>query len=223
MEETVKQRLVRFINSKQMSVREFERSISVSNGYVKGISKGLGVEILRRITDIYPTLNEEWLLYGEGEMLNPSAPINSHSSLSDPIQPYHTTPRPIPYYTVDFEGGFDIMVNDQTATPERLVTFPNQPQRATCCCHITGHSMEPELNNGDIIVLERIDDFSWLPLGEIYAIVTTNGMRTVKRLMRSTDETCYRLQPANTNYPDQDIPKNILQHVFRVVGSYKNL
>lgn len=145
------------------------------------------------------------------------------TTLSDPIQPYHTTPRPIPYYPVDFEGGFDLMINDQTATPERLVTFPNQPQRATCCCHITGHSMEPELNNGDIIVLEHIPDFSWLPLGEIYAIVTTNGMRTVKRLMRATDDTCYRLHPANTNYPDQDIPKNILQHVFRVVGSYKNL
>ena len=182
--------------------------------------EGIGAKKLEGILKSFPELNRVWLLTGDGEMINTAS---IHTTLSDPIQPYHTTPRPIPYYTVDFEGGFDIMVNDQTATPERLVTFPNQPQRATCCCHITGHSMEPEINNGDIIVLEHIDDLSWLPLGEIYAIVTTNGMRTVKRLMRADDDTCYRLQPVNPEYPEHDIPKNIIQHAFLILAVYKTL
>lgn len=211
------------MDNKGLTDYRVQKDCGLANGLIRQARLGksdLGRASVEKILDKYSDLSRIWLLTGEGEMINTAS---IQTTLSDPIQPYHTTPRPIPYYTVDFEGGFDLMINDQTATPERLVTFPNQPQRATCCCHITGHSMEPELNNGDIIVLEHIPDFSWLPLGEIYAIVTTNGMRTVKRLMRADDDTCYRLHPANTNYPDQDIPKNILQHVFRVVGSYKNL
>lgn len=216
----MKERLLQFIESKHIPVYKFEEKAGLSRGYIKNMREGIGAKKLEGILKSFPELNRVWLLTGDGEMINTAS---IHTTLSDPVTPYKTTNHSIPYYNVDFEGGFDLMINDQTATPERLVTFPNQPQRATCCCHITGHSMEPELNNGDIIVLEHIPDFSWLPLGEIYAIVTTNGMRTVKRLMRATDDTCYRLHPANTKYPDQDIPKNILQHVFRVVGSYKNL
>lgn len=40
--------------------------------------------------------------------------------------------------------------------------------------------MEPEINHGDIIALKKIEDKSFLPLGEVYAIVTTNDMRTIK-------------------------------------------
>lgn len=216
----MKERLLQFIESKRIPVYKFEEKTGLSRGYIKNMREGIGAKKLEGILKSFPELNRVWLLTGDGEMINTAS---IHTTLSDPIQPYHTTPRPIPYYTVDFEGGFDIMVNDQTATPERLVTFPNQPQRATCCCHLTGHSMEPLIANGDIIVLEHIPDLSWLPLGEIYAIVTTNGMRTVKRLMRADDDTCYRLQPVNPEYPEQDIPKNLIQHAFLILAVYKTL
>lgn len=55
-------------------------------------------------------------------------------------------------------------------------------EKATLWCNASGHSMEPEINNGDIIALQRIDDFSFLPYGDVYGFVTTNGMRTIKDL-----------------------------------------
>lgn len=123
---------------------------------------------------------------------------------------------------MDFIGGFDIILNDQTATPEYLIDF-KQYNKATCWCNITGHSMEPEINHGDIIALKEIADFSFLPYGEVYAIITTNGMRTVKRIGPSSNSENYSLIPTNKSpeYGVQEIPKNYIYRVYQVLGSVK--
>lgn len=130
----------------------------------------------------------------------------------------------VPYYNVDFIGGFDIVLNDQTISPEYLIDF-RKYNEATCWCNVSGHSMEPEINNGDIIALKKIEDFSFLPLGEIYAIVTTNGMRTIKRLGPSRNPECYTLVPTNKSpeYGTQELRKDMIQHIFQVLGCMKKL
>ena len=130
----------------------------------------------------------------------------------------------VPYYNVDFIGGFDIVLNDQTAKPEYLIDFKKYNE-ATCWCNVTGHSMEPEITHGDIIALKKIEDKSFLPLGEVYAIVTTNGMRTIKRLGPSTDPKCYTLVPTNKSpeYGIQELPKNMIEHIYQVLGCMKRL
>ncbi len=66
---TVKERLLEFIASCNVTVAEFERNIGVSNGYVKNISKSIQPDILERISIVFPTLNIEWLLIERGSML----------------------------------------------------------------------------------------------------------------------------------------------------------
>jgi len=81
--------------------------------------------------------------------------------------------------------------------------------------------MEPEINNGDIIALQRVEDFSFLPFGDVYGFITTNGMRTIKRLGRSEKDGYYRLIPTNKDYDDQEIPINKIALVYRVMGTMK--
>ncbi len=81
--------------------------------------------------------------------------------------------------------------------------------------------MEPEINNGDIIALQRIEDFSFLPFGDLYGFITTNGMRTIKRLGRSLQPGHYRLIPTNRDYDEQDIPISAIACVYRVMGAMK--
>ena len=128
----------------------------------------------------------------------------------------------IPYYDVDFIGGFDIVVNDQTTNPAYLINF-RPYDKATCWCNITGHSMEPEINHGDIIALKKIEDISFLLYGEIYAIVTKNNLRTVKRLGKSDNPDCYMLVPSNKSpeYAPQEIRKDEILYVYEVMGSMK--
>ncbi len=129
-----------------------------------------------------------------------------------------------PYYNVDFIGGFDLILNDQTINPEYYIQFKPY-EKATCWCNITGHSMEPEISHGDIIALREIQDASFLPYGEIYAIVTANDMRTVKRIGPSSNPDNYTLIPTNKSpeYGIQELPKNMILRIFEVMGCMKKI
>lgn len=140
-------------------------------------------------------------------------------------EPTHSTPEisyteGVPYYDEVFECGFDELIAPSSENPEYLIRMPGY-ERATLWCNASGHSMEPEINNGDIIALQRIQDFSFLPFGDVYGIITTNGMRTIKRLGKSNVEGCYRLIPTNKEYDEQDIPINKIALVYRVLGTMK--
>ena len=61
-----------------------------------------------------------------------------------------------PYYNVDFIGGFDLVLNDQTRNPDYYINFAPYNKEGVIWCNITGHSMEPELNNGDFIAMKEM-------------------------------------------------------------------
>lgn len=210
----LKSRLIEFIEYKGLSVQSFEIQCNLSNGAVSKMGNNTRRSTIDKISKSYPELNTSWLLTGEGNML-----LNN----SD-LMPQKSFTVGVPYYNVDFIGGFDLVLNDQTTTPEYLIDFKKYND-ATCWCNVTGHSMEPEITHGDIIALKKIEDKSFLPLGEVYAIVTTNGMRTIKRLGPSSDPKCYTLVPTNKSpeYGIQELPKNMIEHIFQVLGCMKRL
>lgn len=71
MENSVKQRLMQYLAFKDIPNAKFEKVCGLCNGYVAGIRRSIGPDKLKSITANYPDLNRDWLLYGEGEMLNP--------------------------------------------------------------------------------------------------------------------------------------------------------
>lgn len=56
-----------------MTIKAFEESCGMSNGYISSMRKGLGVNKLNNVLTQFPELNREWLLYGEGTMLRVDA------------------------------------------------------------------------------------------------------------------------------------------------------
>jgi len=69
----VKQRLIMFLESQGISKAEFGRTIGVSSAYVTSMRKSLDIDKIKAVRANYPKLNIDWLLYGEGEMLNEDA------------------------------------------------------------------------------------------------------------------------------------------------------
>lgn len=70
---TVKERIIRYIKYKGISIREFCRTVDVSATYVNSMRNSIQPDKLAKIAIKYPDLNTGWLLTGEGEMLRPSA------------------------------------------------------------------------------------------------------------------------------------------------------
>jgi len=115
-------------------------------------------------------------------------------------------------------------LNDQTTMPEYNIDFKTY-NNADCWCNVTGHSMEPEISQGDIIALKELHDWkTYIPSGEIYALVTTEH-RTIKRVSPSKREGYLVLTPSNPapEYVAQEIPLSIVQRVYRVLGCMKRL
>ena len=79
MESGVKQRLKIYIEYKQISIREFERSCGLSNGYVGGITQTIMPNKLSDIAQHYPDLNPGWLLTGDGSMLKYGSPEDAEN------------------------------------------------------------------------------------------------------------------------------------------------
>ena len=130
----------------------------------------------------------------------------------------------VPYYNVDFIGGFDLVLNDQTIKPEYLIDF-KMYNDATCWCNVTGHSMEPEISNGDIIALKELHEWrTFIPSGEVCAIVTTEH-RTIKKVTPSNREGYLILTPNNKSpeYVPQEIPISIIKKVYKVLGCMKKI
>ena len=68
----IKERLLIFVKSLGVSRSEFERRSCLSNGYINNIREGMGADKVENVLRAYPQLNRNWLLTGEGEMLNPT-------------------------------------------------------------------------------------------------------------------------------------------------------
>lgn len=70
METTVKQRLIRYLKHKGIGRNKFEAAAGISAGYITNLKNAPGATILVKILNAAPDLNRQWLLTGEGEMLN---------------------------------------------------------------------------------------------------------------------------------------------------------
>lgn len=162
-------------------------------------------------------ININWLLTGEGNM------YRAESEKEEKLPSVNQTYEGAPYFNVDFIGGFDLIVNDQTVNPDFYINYPPYNQPGVVWCNLTGHSMEPEISNGDIIALREVTTpIQYLPAGEIYGIVTEE-YRTVKRIRLSQKEGFVRLIPSNKSeeFCEQEIPISMILKVYAVLGSIR--
>lgn len=207
METTVKERIMSFISTKGISIREFEKRSGLSNGYIKSLKDSPTVSRMSMIIRAFPEINPKWLQFGEGDMFKEGE-----------TQRVKSYTKGIPYFNVDFEMGYDEMFNDQTSNPEFLIDFKPY-NKCDVWCNARGNSMYPTIASGDIIALKEIKDTRYIISNEIYAIVTDNGLRTIKRIIDKGDR--YTLVPDNKEYPEQDIDKSVVTKLFLVVGAMK--
>lgn len=75
----IRQNLLTFLNYRQESKSDFYKKSNLSNGFIDKLGDRLSIKSQSKISKAYPELNINWLLTGEGEMLN-----NGQKHLSQP-------------------------------------------------------------------------------------------------------------------------------------------
>ena len=216
-------RIQEIASNEGITIGAMERTIGASKGVLsRAINNGTDIQAkwLSIIVENYPRHSTGWLLTGAGSMLKDDLKGIQTADEANPSTLPTTSMNPsvgTPYYDVDFIGGFDEVFNSQVNIPATNIVIRGF-EKASLWCNVTGHSMEPKINHGDIIALRQctLNDIQY---GEIYAVVL-DTIRTIKILRRSPDPGKLRFIPINTeDYDEQEFDKSRIVNVFEVIGS----
>ena len=86
---------------------------------------------------------------------------------------------------------------------------------------VTGDSMIPHLNAGDIIACTIIQDSQFIQWNHTHVIATREQGLLVKRLVPSENDGCLKAVSDNPKYPPFNIPKDEITGIALVVGSVR--
>lgn len=214
-ESTVKSRLLEYLKHKRISQIEFTKSIDVSSTYIGAMRKGIPAGKLKRITTLYPDLNRDWLLYGEGEMLlNPEEEANHLRRAKG----FETLLLPV----AAFAGNLQMW--SEGVSPNQCQRIISPVYGADFAIPVKGDSMEPRFHDGSVILIKKINEKAFIPWGNPMVIDTENGV-LIKNIFpdeekeKKNNEEYLVAKSLNPNYPPIRIPTSSIYGLYRVIGS----
>lgn len=115
----------------------------------------------------------------------------------------------IPYYDVDFDGGWDSSEVFSQLKPSFYIQNPDF-KSSDFACNLIGDSISRSIPNGAIIGLKLVDNWqTYFPSAEFYGVETHNDMRTVKMVKRKDDKLILLPDPSEEYKYRYDAPETI--------------
>jgi len=224
----VSDRIRQYIEAKGISYYAFENSLGASRGSVsKAVkdNKSMGSNVLEKIISLYPDLNPVWLLTGQGTMLvsgEVALPAVKTFRLKTDTA---IESQKIPLYDLEASAGLvPLFVNNTSLQPVDHISIPHLP-KCDGAVYVSGDSMYPLLNSGDIIMYKIINDIAngifW---GEMYLLgIDMDGEEyiTVKYVQRSDKDGYIKLVSENPHHQDKDIAFNKVRALALIKASIR--
>jgi phage repressor protein C with HTH and peptisase S24 domain len=190
MELQVNERLISLIDVlTRGNEKKFAESIGVKpaviNNYTTGKQQSKpGFEVLRKILDVYPDVNMEWLLAGKGEMLK----SQRKNAMNIVVATQDTTGNFV-VPVINRKAAANYLTGHQTQEYFEQLDALNLPptfkrsSNPSYALQVAGDSMMPTLYDGDLVIctLTNPSDWEYLNDGEVYVVVSENGLQ-VKRM-----------------------------------------
>lgn len=221
--QSVKDRLILFINYLNLTKSAFEQSIGVYNGFVNQVTNRTGVDKFGKILNKYPQLNKTWLLTGEGQMLN----FEVYSGLPETTQSTPNIPKPseevceveeIPIIpkVACIEPNVDTLSyvkhNDVTTSP-----IVHQFPTSDVWYPVFTDTMSPDYLPGDKVALFAYPKGEEEVLNNRAYVIDTKRNGTILCKLTKTDEG-YIARYKNPEYPNDFIKYADVIRIYKVVG-----
>ena len=178
-------------------------------------------------------ISADWLLTGEGAMLKPTtqeprvtAQPNTPTArdrLPEAfrcLDPQHSTHELIPLVSQKVVAGFgnaDFAITESDVK-EYYVIPKWRRQHVDFMIEVTGDSMQPKYNAGDIVGCTIIHNSGFIQWNRPHVIATREQGLLIKRLMPGTTTNSLAAVSENTQYPPFDIPKEEIAGIALVIG-----
>lgn len=200
------QRLDMVIRWANMSANSFGKHIglvrSESLYQIKAGRFGISHNLAKRITEKFPEISLGWLLSGEGDMLNDSAPMLT-----------------IPYYDQDIAACRSM--DSEHLRPSTLLTMP-MIEQCDCAFRSFDSAINDDIMAGSIVFLKKTDSKAIIP-GRFYVIVTANYviLRKLRFAESETGDNEYLLEASVKERDCVRLRENEIESIYRVVANLK--
>lgn len=224
---TIKERIYQFINETNINVRQFEKKVGLSNGAVSKMGNSTRRSVLDKIFLAYPSINQVWLLTGEGEMLR-NKPQNEVENLSpeeqmqlnSAIQEGKVTY--VPLVNIDSVGGVHSpnALSSSEQYIERMIPFLDARPGDVAILQ-SGNSMSPTIPAGAILQIRRVDGWrEYFGYGSDFVLWLTDERRITKQVLKYEADpknyvTCHSYNPESA---DEELPKSMIKEVWKIIN-----
>ena len=199
----IKSRVVEVLRFKQINVNRASKKLCIPQRTLNrqvNEDGNISMDLLYALLDHFPEISPLWLLLGEGEMLLDST---------------RQTTVSIPFYNdLPLSAGYRDAFDPGRENPTSYISFPNSG--ADFFFPVSGTSMEPDINDGDIVGVKRVEREEGIVHGDVYMIVT-NDARMIKRCYHDNNDPNL-IWCVSPNYPSFPINKNDVCALFKVVN-----
>jgi len=214
MESSVRERIKAFIRYENISIRAFERKCGLSNGYINSIEQTIMPNKLKIISLHFPKLNKSWLLTGEGEMLLGGINKDTNGALKASDIPFFAN---LPVTC----GRNTIYPDILKETSDGYINIPFV-KTAEYCFPVVGMSMEPTINEGEIVGVRHVETYETCNPDRVYLITTRDNERMIKRIVKYDKEHGkVRLCSDNPRYEPFDVAEDMILDIYKVVWHIK--
>lgn len=202
--------------------------------------KGFGGTKLNNVLTIFPELNREWLLYGEGSMIKPTTPtITQHNTYGHnintqgPVQ-IGSTANDAEYAEVEEITGAPVLpASMYKASNTDLLEFVQTARNVgrsgisvdgidvDMFIYVRDEAFSPRYEKGDLVALQAYEGEATVIPGHLYAVNTrSNGMQlrillTNDQRLRDGDYLARSFNP--DTFPDYIIKREDIITIFKKV------
>ena len=207
---SMRERIIKLIHREGISQREFANRIGrrppnlskILNGELN-IPRGLANEILK----VFPNLNRDWLMFGEGSMYDEKDDAVVQSISTRPRLPKNLSGGDVEEY---YKGSKRSMCQEKPI----ITQFSDYDFSII----LKNDRMLPTYRPSDELFFKASDIYEW---GNDYLLDTKEGPK-FKKVYPHTDNKgreCFRCVSYNKDkYPDFTIPRDIVLGHYRLVG-----
>lgn len=231
------ERIKEYIDYKGITIAAFERSIGMSNAsFGKSLkNKGaIGSDKIENILSVYSDLSSEWLLTGKGPMLKTKGTASSTPAEELPLSISKDTKKiadqqerkarkstkGIPLIPIDAVAGFPANDIDGVYLEDcEHYSIPDfEAKGANFLIRVSGDSMTPIYNNGDIIACRKISDILFFQWGGIYVLDTSQGALVKRVEDAEDDDNSILCISENPRFKPFHLPKSDIRSLSIIIG-----
>lgn len=214
-------RLKEYVDHQTITITQIEREIGVSKGSIARqlkSGKAIGVDKVENILLSHPDINPTWLLTGRGEMLISDEKEKVKSSVVNTDEFEELPHGAVPYWNLPVSAGHSVAEVIGGKKPNGYIKDLPGIDLVENILPVSGMSMEPEISNGAIIGVRKMNNWESLNTERVYMIITHED-RMIRRIEpdEENNEVIWCVSP---NYKRFKVFKSDIIEIQRVCFVY---